>query len=166
MLRPCGRRGRLRIAVTLLVVATVTALACGGGATEQPFEASPTARPIDESLAATGAPLYATYCASCHGANGEGEPEWKVRRDDGTLPAPPHDATGHTWHHADGLLFRIVRDGCAAYNAESSCRMPAFGGTLSDEEIVAVIEYLRAWWRPQDRLFQEQVSRNDPFSSP
>ncbi len=40
--------------------------------------------------------LYLAHCASCHGANLEGEPRWKVRRDDGRLPAPPHDASGHT----------------------------------------------------------------------
>jgi mono/diheme cytochrome c family protein len=114
--------------------------------------------------AARGERLYAASCASCHGANGEGQPNWKERGPDGTLPSPPHDQSGHTWHHADGVLLRIVRDGCAADQASGPCRMPAFLGTLSDEQIVAVIEHLRSWWGAEDRSFQAQVPLDEPFA--
>ena len=43
-----------------------------------------------------GQRLYGDHCASCHGLNLEGEANWRVRNDDGTMPAPPHDETGHT----------------------------------------------------------------------
>jgi mono/diheme cytochrome c family protein len=52
-----------------------------------------------------GQSLYADSCASCHGANLEGQPNWQSPNADGVLPAPPHDRTGHTWHHDDELLF-------------------------------------------------------------
>ena len=43
-----------------------------------------------------GAQLYAENCASCHGANLEGQADWRSPGPDGRLPAPPHDETGHT----------------------------------------------------------------------
>ena len=52
-----------------------------------------------------GQALYADSCAACHGANLEGQPDWRVPGADGILPAPPHDETGHTWHHDNQLLF-------------------------------------------------------------
>ena len=159
-------RGTLAL-LALGAAIVVIACRCGGDeAAREPTggaDGSPVA--IDQALASRGATLYAAQCASCHGAAGEGQPEWRVRRADGTLPAPPHDSTGHTWHHADGLLFRIVRDGCDAYGGPATCRMPAFGATLDDDEIRAVIEHLRTLWSPADRAFQRSVSRADPFPS-
>ena len=68
----------------------------------------PAAGRVDTQLV-TGRQLYVAHCASCHGANLEGQANWQTRRPDGKLPAPPHDATGHTWHHADRVLFDITR---------------------------------------------------------
>ncbi|MBL4645745.1 MAG: c-type cytochrome, partial [Rhizobiales bacterium] len=47
-----------------------------------------------------GAVIYAEYCASCHGADLEGQPNWQSPDADGKMPAPPHDQRGHTWHHS------------------------------------------------------------------
>lgn len=52
-----------------------------------------------------GRNFYSQHCAACHGASLEGQPDWQSLNEDGVLPAPPHDATGHTWHHDDDLLF-------------------------------------------------------------
>ncbi|MFO7310413.1 MAG: c-type cytochrome, partial [Pseudomonadota bacterium] len=57
-----------------------------------------------------GRQIYADQCASCHGAQLEGQPDWKTPLPSGRLPAPPHDADGHTWHHPDDILFRIVKE--------------------------------------------------------
>ncbi len=115
----------------------------------------PTAEPAALAL---GSAVYARHCASCHGARGEGEPDWQVERADGTLPAPPHDASGHTWHHADAELIRIIRDGGTVYMPNS--RMPAFGETLSPAEIQAVLDYIKAsFWGPRERVYQADVSR-------
>jgi len=83
--------------------------------------------------------VYNGNCASCHGDNLQGQPNWRERKPDGRLPAPPHDDTGHSWHRADEQLFRITKNGAkpplAPEGYESD--MPAFAETLSDEEMWA-----------------------------
>ena len=64
---------------------------------------------------ALGKEVYANQCASCHGADLEGQPNWRQRRADGRLPAPPHDESGHTWHHPDQQLFELTKYGPAAF---------------------------------------------------
>ena len=58
-----------------------------------------------------GEALYKEHCASCHGAKLEGQPNWRQIGKDGLLPAPPHDRTGHTWHHDNMLLFDYTKLG-------------------------------------------------------
>ncbi|MCD6671800.1 MAG: cytochrome c [Burkholderiaceae bacterium] len=104
----------------------------------------------DAAVLGQGRKLYDRYCASCHGANLEGQPDWTKRLPSGRMPAPPHDATGHTWHHASDVLFGIVKGGVEKYApAGYESDMPAFGGTLSDPEIRAVLSYIRSTW-PED----------------
>ena len=106
------------------------------------------------AFAQDGRQLYAERCASCHGANLEGQPNWMVRKPDGKLPAPPHDETGHTWHHSDKQLFTIVRDGLATIAPGYVTDMPAFGTTLSDAAIVAILDYIKSTWPDRQRAFQ------------
>lgn len=113
---------------------------------------------------ANGKMLYQTYCATCHGAQGEGQPNWKTKNPDGIYPAPPHDASGHTWHHADGLLFRIVREGGQATGpAGFQSGMPAWKATLTDAQIVATLEYIKTFWGATEREFQAGVTQRDPY---
>ena len=67
--------------------------------------------PNDAEVVALGETVYAAQCAACHGASLEGQPNWRERGADGRLPAPPHDATGHTWHHPDAVLFELTKHG-------------------------------------------------------
>ena len=53
---------------------------------EAPVQAADVSNPL---LVAQGEILYQQHCASCHGVNLEGQPDWRRRSDDGTLPAPP-----------------------------------------------------------------------------
>src|SRR3989338_1234586 len=69
------------------------------------------ADPANPQQVARGNPVYAKYCAACHGANLEGQPKWQEKLPTGRMPAPPHDASGHTWHHPDGVLFGITKYG-------------------------------------------------------
>ena len=116
------------------------------------------------SEAELGANVYRTNCAACHGPSGEGQPNWQQRGPNGVLPAPPHDSTGHTWHHADGLLYRIIRDGGAQFEGPTTpSGMPAFGELLDDGEIRAVIVHLKSRWGDEERAFQSQVSEADPL---
>jgi mono/diheme cytochrome c family protein len=89
---------------------------------------------------ARGAALYAAHCAACHGAELQGQPNWRQPFPDGTMPAPPLDATGHASHHADADLFATIKQGVAKRG------MPAFGGVLSDAEVAAVIAYIQSHW--------------------
>lgn len=85
---------------------------------------------------ALGRTIYETQCAACHGAQLEGQPDWQMPLPSGRLPAPPHDATGHTWHHPDDILFRIVKEGTAAIvGGGYESDMPGFADVLSDAEI-------------------------------
>lgn len=106
-----------------------------------------------------GAALYQENCASCHGANLEGQPDWRSRDTAGRLPAPPHDATGHTWHHADDILFRITRDGTAAVVGRGyESNMPGFGDALEDAQIHAILEYIKSTWPDRERAYQKEIS--------
>jgi len=103
--------------------------------------------PLDPAQVALGARVYASACASCHGANLEGQPDWQSRNAAGRLPAPPHDETGHSWHHPDEFLFMVTKYGVGPFagpNYESD--MPAFEATLADEKIRAVIAYIKSRW--------------------
>lgn len=115
--------------------------------------------PLDQRLVNKGKPLYAEHCAECHGGDLQGEtPEWKIRKEDGTLPAPPHDATGHTWHHPDQVLFDYTRKGGAAIApAGFESGMPAFEEALSDHEIIAVLAFIKSKWPPEQRRHQKRV---------
>lgn len=104
--------------------------------------------PSNAALISLGEEVYRAECASCHGENLEGEPNWQTRGDDGLLPAPPHDETGHTWHHPDQILFNITKLGVAAAAdlTDYESAMPAYGELLSDEEIIAVLSWIKAQW--------------------
>lgn len=115
----------------------------------------------DPELVAQGETLYAQYCASCHGVNLGGEPNWRERKPDGTFPAPPHDETGHTWHHGDEYLFLYTNLGGAALaNGRFQSAMPGFGEQLSDHQIWAIIAYIKSQWPPQIRDAQERRQRD------
>lgn len=114
----------------------------------------------DAAMLALGSELYAEHCASCHGADLEGQPDWKRRLPSGRVPAPPHDATGHTWHHPDGVLMRITREGVAAVvGGGYESDMPGFGDVLGDDDIRAVLEFIKSTWPERERRYQAEMSR-------
>lgn len=124
-------------------------------------EKSP-ADPDDSRQVAVGKVIYDRYCAACHGAKLEGQPNWREKLPTGRMPAPPHDASGHTWHHPDAVLFGITKHGLvpgkyAPPKYESD--MPAFAGTLTDEEIRAVLAYIKSEWPQEIRKAQAEVNR-------
>ena len=117
-----------------------------------------------EGPLAVGARVYDEHCATCHGADLEGQPDWQRPEPDGTLRAPPHDDTGHTWHHADQLLVDYVTLG----GAETLRRlgvtgivsgMPGFGEVLSQSEVEAVLDYIASHWSERARAYQSEVTR-------
>lgn len=113
----------------------------------------------DPKLVALGQSVYHDRCATCHGANLQGQPNWKDRLPNGRLPAPPHDATGHTWHHPDDQLFDLTKNGVSGILPRDESDMPAFKGVLTDREIWAVLAYIKSTWPPEIRRRQERLSK-------
>ena len=106
---------------------------------------------LNPNRVAQGAALYTQNCSSCHGANLEGAPDWKRPLPDGSLPPPPHDNSGHTWHHPDTLLLNIIANGGdPAYKG----KMPAFKDKLTEAEMVSILEFIKSKWDKDKREFQ------------
>lgn len=120
------------------------------------------ADPDDTQQVARGESVYAPHCGACHGVRLEGQPNWQERLPSGRMPAPPHDASGHTWHHPDAVLFGITKNGLVpgkyappTYQSD----MPAFGSVLSNEDIWAVLAYIKSAWPEKIRRAQADITR-------
>ena len=98
-----------------------------------------------EQQVAAGAPLYATWCASCHGADGSATAEWRTPDDDGIYPPPPLNGTAHTWHHPLAQLDHTIAAGGAEYGGV----MPGFGPVIQAEDRLAIIAWFQSGW-PDD----------------
>lgn len=114
--------------------------------------------PTDAAQVAIGRRIYSEACASCHGASLEGQENWQKRLPNGRLPAPPHNFTGHTWHHSDEALFRTTKYGAGAYPQGYQTDMPAFEKRLSDEEIASVLAFIKSTWPPEIRAKQARMN--------
>ncbi len=145
-------------AAALAVVTALLAMFVGN-----PFAAVPTGglRPDDARLLAQGEQIYTRTCATCHGAQLQGQPNWRQRDAKGLLPAPPHDASGHTWHHPDEMLIRITKYGVASGAGLKSYQtaMPIYDGVLSDEEIVAALSWIKAQWPAHIRARHDAMNQ-------
>ena len=115
------------------------------------------AEPVSAEQIALGKEVYNANCASCHGPTGEGQPNWKQPDEKGALPAPPHDSSGHTWHHADGQLLQIIAQG----GSMPGSAMPAYTETLTEAEIVAVLAYIKTFWGSEEMEFQTEVTNQN-----
>ena len=116
-------------------------------------------RANDASIVASGQQIYIETCASCHGAQLEGEDNWQSRDAEGYLPAPPHDETGHTWHHKDQLLFDLTKYGIQKFaGADYKTKMPGYEDVLSDEQIIAVLSFIKAQLPDEIRTRHDQIN--------
>lgn len=122
----------------------------------------------DEPDIELGRKTYQETCASCHGANLEGQPNWQSANTEGLYPAPPHDETGHTWHHGDRMLLDYIRKGGQVVldemGVEFTSGMPAFADQLSGAEIEAVLAYIKSTWPARVRAWQEDRTRMEAAS--
>jgi mono/diheme cytochrome c family protein len=141
------RIAAIAVAAVAAVVGLYVALAPRGGAD-----------PSDAKQVAAGEKVYRAHCASCHGVNLEGQADWRTRNADGTLKPPPHDASGHTWHHPDQVLFDYTRDGgqpLAPPGFKSA--MPGFGDRLTEAEIWAALAFIKSRWPAAIRERQRDI---------
>lgn len=115
--------------------------------------------PTSPALAALvdGETAYNTYCAACHGISGEGQnPEDPYAKDEnGKFLAPPHNDTGHTWHHGDDVLIQIINEGGMG-DVQFFNVMPAFGELLSADQIEAALTYIKTFWTEEQRTTQKE----------
>ncbi|NNE89302.1 MAG: cytochrome c [Silicimonas sp.] len=148
--------GRSRVRRTFLILTAIVAAGIAQAAHE-----------LEDRDLENGIALYAEHCASCHGANLEGQPDWQSADENGILPAPPHNERGHTWHHDNGLLFLYTKLGGKEALAERGIAdfnsgMPGFGETLTDDEIWNVLAFIRSTW--PERVQEIQAVRNRPHN--
>jgi len=70
------------------------------------------------------------------------------------MPASPHDESEHTWHRPDHVLFGITKDGLVPPDAPNNypTDMRAFGQTLSDGDIWAVLAHIKSHWKARKVL--------------
>jgi mono/diheme cytochrome c family protein len=100
------------------------------------FHASPA--PFSVDTIALGARVYAQHCASCHGADGRGEGP----RAASLAQWPPTLASPLLARRADGELFWHVLAGMRDRQGEPT--MPAFRDRLGDQQVWAVLDYMKA----------------------
>jgi mono/diheme cytochrome c family protein len=115
-----------------------------------------------------GETVYAQQCASCHGVNLEGQPEWKSQNEDGSFRAPPHDESGHTWHHGDPTLLEAIYAGgarLADMNVGGTSDMPIYGDILSDAEIMAVLTYIKSTWPDDIQAIQWEATLREELQN-
>ena len=141
------------ILLTLAGLAALFALLTAGfqlvGLPANPFR--------DQTLA--GKQIYDANCASCHGTKLEGQRNWRQPLASGRLPAPPQDENGHTWHHADAVIFDVIKSGLAKYAGDTyESDMPVFGGILTDDQINEVIDYIKSTWPEKQRDYQRLIT--------
>lgn len=138
---------RTRLAVTAILVF----IACTGGP-------QPTVAPADTTEGSRGQQLYSSTCQNCHGGATGGSMM--------DIP-PPHNANGHTWHHPDCELVETVLNGPGPMaqvmrqmmdGSPDTPRMPAFKGALSEEDVTAILGYIKGWWTEDQRQFQADIT--------
>lgn len=93
--------------------------------------------PSDDGLVSRGAQVYALHCFACHGeADGSNR----------VAGVPIHGPRGHTWHHRDSQLITLIVNGSQRPEASGDVRMPAWGEILTQEDVRAVLAYIKTWW--------------------
>ncbi len=166
---------RGRVAACLPAAALIAAWVVMTACASSPGEDAQASVDPGSSTPAIGAGqrIFASTCATCHGEAGQGQPDWHVPNDDGAVPPPPLNGDGHTWHHPDGFLYRVVSMGGSIQEDPSvpgfKSAMPAFGEQFSHEEIIETLEYVKSLWAGKTSrglaILESQafISERDPY---
>ena len=150
-----------------IIILSIGLAACTGQTPAHVATPLPLLPTLDLTMVQKGKEVYQANCATCHGINAEGAPNWATPEPDGLFPAPPHNDTGHTWHHSDRVLYETITSGMGdPLKPGSPLRMPAFGDKLSDEENRALIEYFKSLWGEEHRRWQWEETLKDFAPTP
>ncbi|MFO7543790.1 MAG: c-type cytochrome [Thiobacillus sp.] len=121
-----------------------------------PAAASPLDRKLDPQQVARGLIVYEHHCASCHGAEGKGQPgDWRIRDAKGMYPPPPLDDSAHAWHHPTAVLLEAIRDG----SPKGEGNMPGWKGKLTEQDMQDVAVYIKSLWSDQVYLMWLDIER-------
>lgn len=129
-------------------------------------EAVPTVDPANEGLY-LAQQNYNKWCAHCHGWAGDGQPLTTIQTTEanGFHPVPRHDSQGHTWQHPDQILFETIKYGVQA--STNLYPMSPYDAQFTDDEIFAIVEYIKQWWTDDQRQHQASLTRqfeqNNPY---
>jgi|CeladaMinimDraft_18_1061708.scaffolds.fasta_scaffold02557_1 cytochrome c551 len=110
------------MAVALMAALGLGLSACGGGKNDGANKGDSGGATPADGAAAQAEAIYKANCVSCHGANLGGGLGPELRNVEQRLSADEQ--------------FAVVKEGRG--------RMPAFGGSLSDEEIRALVDWISA----------------------
>ncbi len=153
--------------IALVVVSIMVTAACSTASRQRSSATRPPAPlpRLDPAQAAGGRQVYVQYCATCHGADAEGAPNWQSPDTRGNLPAPPHNDSGHTWRHSDAQLREIIRNGLRdPFNKTPELTMPPFTQErLGDRDLEAVLVYFKSLWSTEHRIYQEEQNHRQPM---
>jgi hypothetical protein len=91
-------------------------------------------------------------------SNLSGAKNWKGYDEDGHRLAPPLNGTGHTWHHSDSDLHKIIKLGFAKLIKNYEGKMIGFGDILNDSEIDSILAYIKSYWSEEKYNIQLNIS--------
>ncbi len=146
---------------SLISIALLLLVAC---AACTPVDPGSTVKGVryDSEQITQGRVYYEETCAKCHGISGEGMfPEAPLEPDaSGRYGAPPHNSTGHTWHHTDELLLRYVLEGGFA-DLSNFYPMPRWDDLYDREKAALIIAYIKTMWTDEQRIYQHHMTAEE-----
>ncbi|WP_430521649.1 c-type cytochrome [Alloyangia pacifica] len=100
--------------------------------------------------------LYGNECASCHGADLEGRPGWRLSLFDTRSAAPPLNGTGYTPQMPDQALLSVMDRG-AVYGFGHVGQLNE--SNLTDSEARALLAWIKTHWPENERRYNERLNR-------
>ncbi len=135
------KKASLTIFIFLVLSALVlTACSGGGTSTEKSNVPAPYAgktNPLGSDAAAAGKTIYEGSCVACHGDSGKGDGPAGA-----ALNPPAANLVDAVSKSGDDFIFYRISEGGAMEPYNSS--MPAFKGSLSENEIWELVSYLHS----------------------
>ena len=137
----------LRLAFGLSVIATVITYSSESRANHP-------VNPNNPDQVKSGHSVFQENCVACHGVNLRGPENPK---DFEGLKPPRLDSNGHASHHGDQFFFNRIKQGSRKDDGKlNEDGMPPFNEALSDQDIWAVIAYIKSTWSKEVRMKQNQ----------
>jgi mono/diheme cytochrome c family protein len=103
-----------------------------------------------------GSKLFAEQCAGCHGESGEGA-EIETRPGEFTDPLNSED---FLVPHSSETIAKLISYGQPDLGMQAFGL--AYGGTLTDQEIRAIVDFIESWNAPPEELSQDLSQIENP----